>query len=415
MLPAPLSAWLIALTAAAPLQAPEADAPRTQEPRARTMVLHLRDGAVLREPARETEEGWEVSWHGTTRVWPHELVLRAKSEHELLAQASKMERSLRRDDDVRRVAYAEWLAGEGLRPEALKQLDRVLERAPDQPDAVALLARVHLPVALPPAPRDERGLEALFVRAGLLTPAGRELALQRLRPGEGLDPEQEIPGLRAALAKQLVSRSPGQRAFATLALRRLFPGSEAEGLLGRAVLDSSREVRTGAALALKAYDDPAVIVPVVRAIGSRYAEVRTNAIEALAAMEYREAVEPLYTHLVALQSGGGSGAPRVHIFTGRQRAYVQDYDVEVAQFAAIADPIINTLIEGQVLDVAVIGQTEYVVAGERASVRRALAQLTGAKPGETTTAWQKWWQEHGDEWKAVEAPPKAPTSPAGRG
>jgi hypothetical protein len=144
-------------------------------------------------------------------------------------------------------------------------------------------------------------------------------------------------------------------------------------------------------------------------------EVRTNAIEALATMEYREAVEPLYHHLVALQSGGGTSAPRVHIFTGRQRAYIQDYDVEVAQFAAIADPVINTLIEGEVLDVAVVGVTEYQVASERAAARRALSELTGATPGDTTVAWQKWWQEHGDDWRAVEPPPKAPTSPAGQG
>jgi hypothetical protein len=182
------------------------------------------------------------------------------------------------------------------------------------------------------------------------------------------------------------------------------------------VLDTSADVRGSAALALKAFADPGVILPAVRAIGSQHAEVRTNAIEALANMEYREAVEPLFHHLVSLQSGGGgSGAPRVHIFTGRQTAYVQDFDVEVAQFAAIADPIINVQVEGQVLDVAVVGVTEYVVAAERATVRRALAKLTGANPGDTTVAWQKWWQEHGDEWRAGEQPPKAPTSPAGQG
>jgi hypothetical protein len=405
-----LATWLTVLVSFAPSQAEEGprETPK-EEVRARTTVLHLSTGTVLRTRARETAEGWEVESGGEWQILPSELVVRAKSEHELLAQAQKLERALPKDDLVRRVAYADWLLGEGLLVEGLRQLDRVLERSPDQADAVTLLAGRPLPLALPPAPQSAAGLEALFAAAGRLSPAGREVAVQRLRG------ETEIPGLRAALARELVARVSGRRAFAALALRRLFPGSEAEGLLARAVLDASPEVRVGAARSLKAFEDPAVIVPAVRAIGSRYPEVRVHAIEALATMEYREAVEPLYNHLVALQSGGGTSAPRVHIFTGRQRAYIQDFDVEVAQNAAIADPVINTLIEGEVLDVAVIGSTEYQVAAERSAVRRALAQLTGAKPGETTTAWTEWWQEHGDEWRAAEPPPKAPTSPAGQG
>ena len=116
-----------------------------------------------------------------------------------------------------------------------------------------------------------------------------------------------------------------------------------------------------------------------------------------------------------MQSGGGGRAPHTYIFNGRQRAYVQDFDVEVAQNASIADPIINVLTEGSVLDVAVIGVTEYQLASERAAVRGALTQLTGANPGETTASWQRWWQEHGDEWRAGSAPPKSPSTPTGQG
>ena len=147
----------------------------------------------------------------------------------------------------------------------------------------------------------------------------------------------------------------------------------------------------------------------------KYAEVRVNAVEALAKMDYREAVEPLYARLVSVASSGGGGAPHAYIFNGTQHSYVQDFDVEVAQGAAIADPVINILLEGSVLDVAVIGMSEYEVQTERATLRRALSDLTGAHPGDTTAAWQRWWQEHGNEWKAGAAPPKAPTSPAGQG
>jgi general secretion pathway protein D len=42
---------------------------------------------------------------------------------------------------------------------------------------------------------------------------------------------------------------------------------------------------------------------------------------------------------------------RAHVAVINQRAYIQDFDVEVAQFQAVADPQINVLEEGVVLDV----------------------------------------------------------------
>jgi HEAT repeat protein len=414
-----LSAWLALVPVVSAQETRELESPAS-EPKARTTVLHLEGGAVLRTRARECADGWEVFTRGEWQLLPAGVVLRARPERELLDEAAKLERSVPRKDLVRRVAYAEWLATEGLRAEALEQLDRVLSADPDQAAALALLARAEIPLALPAANPAE--LDTFFAASARLSPAGREIAVRRLadehRPEAG-DPASTVTegsGLRAALARELLARTPGRRTFATLALRRLYPGEEAQGLLSRAVLDASSEVRTSAALALKAFDDPSVIAPALRAAGSKNPTVRENAIAALGRMEYREAVEPLFERLVALQgSSGSNGAPRVHIFNGRQRAYVQDFDVEVAQGQAIADPIINVLTEGSVLDVAVIGVNEYQIASERSALRRALVQLTGENPGETTTAWVRWWKEHGDEWQAGSLPPKAPTTPAGQG
>ena len=42
---------------------------------------------------------------------------------------------------------------------------------------------------------------------------------------------------------------------------------------------------------------------------------------------------------------------RAYVQVINQRAYIQDFDVEVAQFQAVADPQINVLLEGVVLDV----------------------------------------------------------------
>ena len=398
---------LAALVLSAPLQEPN-PAP-TGEAKPRTTVLQLEGGTVLRAKARERADGWEVWSGGEWRLVPTGMVRSARSEYELLDQAETLARALPKGDLVRRVAYADWLVSAGLHVEALEELDRVLERAPDQKDALALLARADIHLALPETPRAEAELDAWFAAGARLGCAAREIAVQRLATAP------EIPGLRSALARELVARTSGRRSLATLVLRRMFAGAETQGLLSRAVLDSSSEVRASAALALKACGDAAVIAPALRAVDSKHGDVRVNAIEALGTMDYREAVEPLFLHLVALQAGGENRTPHVHIFNGRQRSYVQDFDVEVAQGQAIADPIINILIEGSVLDVGVVGVSEFQVATERSAVRRALAKLTGANPGDTTAAWQRWWKEHGDEWQAGATPQKAPTTPAGQG
>jgi hypothetical protein len=88
-----------------------------------------------------------------------------------------------------------------------------------------------------------------------------------------------------------------------------------------------------------------------------------------------------------------SKSPASNIFVGKQIAYVQDYDVEVAQNVAVGDPQINTLMEGSVLDVRVLALSQSKIASEKAAVRTALAHLTGADPGHTTAAWLAWWEE----------------------
>ena len=56
---------------------------------------------------------------------------------------------------------------------------------------------------------------------------------------------------------------------------------------------------------------------------------------------------------------------------------MQDFDVEVAQFAAVADPQINVLHQGTVLDVRVLAVTSSgtTTRTELAAVRAALARL----------------------------------------
>ena len=283
----------------------------------------------------------------------------------------------------------------GLRVEALERIEAVLQKERDHPAALAFLSRTS--PALLELPELDVAPEALpqrideFVRAAASSGAAvtGELAVQRL--ASIVDAYPLLPELERALAH----RSPRRRAFATLALRRLFPGEAVEPLLVRAVLDGSDAVREGAARALGDVGDATVTAPVLRVLESRSSTVRVRAAEALGHMGYGAAVGPLMRRLVApLAGAAGVPTPRAHVFVGKQRAYVQDFDVEVASFEAVSDPDVNVLVEGAVLDARVTGAQAWGSPRERAAIRRSLGRITGARPGNTTRAWARWWEEN---------------------
>ncbi len=355
-------------------------------------ILVLSDGSVLRARARQHGDVWEIMDGSGWRTLPPGSVERARLEREVLAQARELARAVPAEDQNKRVALADWMLREGLAQEALRELDLVLETDPDQESAVALLAKPPVPVRLSILAGEDQA-EILRQVAGT-PPSARELGLRRLSE---IAAEGELLALQR---ENLGSHSPRLRRFAALGLRRLFPGEEVRGLLTRAVLDGSEDVRREAALSLKAVGDPAVILPAVRALDSQSSAVRENAIQALGTMGYPAAVPALVSRLAAVAAPQGASSdarpPRSNIFVGRQLAYVQDFDVEVAQGSAIADPMINVLVEGSVLDVRVIGTTIYSAQVEARNLRRSLASLVGEE--KSTKGWLEWWEQHAGDW-----------------
>ncbi len=66
----------------------------------------------------------------------------------------------------------------------------------------------------------------------------------------------------------------------------------------------------------------------------------------LRAVEKQQNIELVNDQILSVHN-----TQRAYVTVLNQRAYIQDFDVEVAQFEAVADPQINVLIEGVVLDV----------------------------------------------------------------
>ncbi|MBL8862840.1 MAG: HEAT repeat domain-containing protein [Planctomycetes bacterium] len=363
-------------------------------------ILQLSSGRAIRVLARERDGAWEYKSRGDWERLDPRAVLGAELESDAL-RAWRTERARADLKDLgARAELGRWAAARGLATEALAELDAVLEKDPDHAGALAVLRESWLfsvPSVEAPAGLEGRARAELLRFGASLPPAGREVAVLELARAS------EREALRAELAQELWSPVVVRRSFAALALRRIFPGEEVRPLLVHAVRDASTDVRRASARALRSAGDPALVVPLVRALESSSVSIRANAAAALGEMGYAAAVEPLVARMArALQSSSSARAPHAHVFFGRQLAYVQDFDVEVAQFQAVADPQVNVLLEGSTLDAAVIATREETMMIEIVEVRRALERLTGQRPGGNARAWLAWWEQHGASWRAAD-------------
>ncbi|MFO1009207.1 MAG: HEAT repeat domain-containing protein [Planctomycetota bacterium] len=368
----------------------------------RRCILELNSGQKIRVLARQTNGAWEYQSKGQWKALQPGQVTGVELEKDALAtfEAARAKANLKQPEH--RLELARLALDHGLVQEGIDQLEFVLRGEPDRKEALELLARRWLmtvpsldvaPEALPKAKEE-------LLRFGAGAPATvRELAVNELKKLPADD------ALRADLEKELRSSVDSRRSFAALALRRLLPGNSVKPLVMHAVLDPSEDVRRGSSLALKAVNDPAVALPMVKALASKNGTLRMRAAEALGNMGYAAALEPVMARMASVAAGGGGGdrLPHSHIFVGTQRAYIQDFDVEVAQFQAVADPQVNTLIEGMTTEAAVSGELVVESATESVVLRRAARQLAGVDVGDTNKAWLDWWNKNKSKWLGGDA------------
>jgi hypothetical protein len=364
-------------------------------------IVHLRSGQTVRAVTRFSGGQWEYrakdGWRSIEPGFVDSTVL----ESEVLRTWREKKSTTPPSDLDLRVKIADWALSSGLATEGLAEMDAVLSFEPDCPAALQSL-RAHtgvlrVPTISVPQADLARAKQELFRFGAGLPVAAREFAVIEM---EKLARDESM---RDELLAELRSPVDVRRSFAALALRRLLPGEGIRPILMHAILDPSEGVRAASSLALRAANEPGVIVPIVRVLeASQSPELRMRAAEALGNMGYKAAVQPLVARLASAQSDAGSPGriPHANIFVGRQVAFVQDFDVEVAQFQAVADPQINVLIEGAALDAAVAGVQDIGVSVEVAAVRNSLERLTGASPGRTTKAWLAWWDQNGARWRS---------------
>ncbi|QDV08300.1 hypothetical protein Poly30_38370 [Planctomycetes bacterium Poly30] len=370
-------------------QEPNAPVSNERPEPARRRILQTTGGGILRGKSRMTDEGqWQVKLErGWTDV-PSAAVESVFLESELLDELD----ARKKKDGLEPADLLEWTLGAGLLKEAFELGDRLVEEFPRDFDLRMVAAGQ---VARFVAGLPERGAENELEELREIGSRGSHLVAEAIV--ERLATAAPRGELLAALHEDLRSRKTGRRSFASLAMGRLFSTEDPRALLLHSVYDPSVEVRRSAALGLADMGSAEVCGPLVKALGSKSSTVRTRAAEALGSTRDSVFVEPLMDRALTLfaqgSSGGSQRPPRGYIFIGTQRAYVQDFDVEVAARSSIADPVINTLLEGSVLGASVISLETATISVERRAFLGALALTTGQTPGRGRPSdWKAWWE-----------------------
>ncbi len=200
------------------------------------------------------------------------------------------------------------------------------------------------------------------------------------------------------LAWALRSKNEEMRIFAAGQLAEVGGRRALQPLLHRAIFDPSDDVRFAAIDAAKVIGDPNLALPLIRALNSDDSHVREHAAASLGRLSDVRGVR----YLVYKFEAHGGGSPRVYSMFANQLTFIQDFDVEVAQTAFIADPIVGVIQEGIVLDVVVVATEQVRYFVEREVIHVALRRLTGATnvPKEDG-AWAKWYRENGEKLTAA--------------
>jgi hypothetical protein len=116
------------------------------------------------------------------------------------------------------------------------------------------------------------------------------------------------------------------------------------------------------------------------------------------------------------RQGLPGGATRAHMAVVSQQSYIRDFDVEVAQAAMIANPVVGVIQSGTVLDVTVMAVTTHrnLILD---SYRDAIREIAGADPGKDPEKWKEWLEKQRQaKANAKDAPePATPKKPKDNG
>ena len=360
--------------------------------------VRLDDGRVLVGKVVERGDQLEITTYDGVVVVPRAKVVERRDDETLRRALA---------DDAKKLAPTPFVHLQlaidardvGLQPEMWRYLDLVVKAldagGTTTADADSLAAQRRrldeflgqlepqlLPRKLRCAPTAKRVHELLgLIRAD--TSPGRAAAIQALLVREP-NADQD---LRSEARRNSSERC---RIGALSAIQRRELAGNDRFVLRTAVLDNSTEVRHAAIDLARGHDDAVAVQYLAPGLMHPSSKVRVRTAEAFADLGHPDAVKLLV--LAGPNAGKALAAAdqgiRAHVAFLNQQAYIRDFDVEVAQAAFIADPKIDVLQSGVVLDVTNHGVYEEIVIVR--AWQKALKDLTKSDPGANPRLWASW-------------------------
>jgi hypothetical protein len=396
--------------------------------------VRLDDGRVLVGKVVEKGDALEITTTDGVVLVPVKKVIGRRLEADLRAELAKKARSAG-DTAFAHLHLAIEARSYGLATELWQHLDRAIELQ-NETQASRLAANAGRDGTEVPAARDplQRRIEDFLAQLEPeLLPRKWRAADTRVRVHQLLDQLRSGfgPGKTTAIEELLVRepnadqelrtearRNPSERrricALAAL-MRREIAGNE-HFVLRTAVLDGSNEVRDAAIELVREQGHDAAEAVQYMAPGLMHgsSRIRIRTAEAFAGLGHPDAVKLL---VLAGPNAGKALASadtgvRGHVAFLNQQAYIRDFDVEIASAAFIADPKVDTLQSGVVLDVNVAGVFEEVRIVR--AYQLALKQLTRSDPGANPRVWTTWLAGLVEQAPAAKPAPTTPARGNGR-
>lgn len=379
---------LVALFAGAVLVAPE--------------VVELHDGSRLVGELRSSKEGVVLTSPLGRLEIGHDQIARLERRNDLLTR-HRLAQAAAGTQPHALLSLASFDLDRGLYPEAFDAADAARAAGADPALIEALQQRLAADALLDGAapalpPTDDATRRKLLVRLIGSSESRAAFARPLLLAGE---PQ----ATQAFLLDRLANGPASERRAAAHLLGEQLSDRALGKLVRASLIDSDDQVRGAAREAALRSRHPELAVPYLKALETDDSRFRERAYPALAELRDPRAVDGLIAMLeprAAPGSGAGSSPPHANVYFGEQRAFVRDFDVEIAQGAVIAKPVIGVLQSGVVLDVAVAG-VFVIRAEERRAALGALKKLTGQSFGADAATWHAWWKQQGGTLPSVAA------------
>lgn len=359
----------VAFHAAAPLGAQE--------------LLTLRDGSRLEGTVAERAGGLLVASPLGRRQLARDEVQSRESAEPLRARFESHRATRPASLRSARVALARWCFEQGLTSGCIEELEAALQMgAIEDEGAMQLAGRLSAQWQVHPGEDADKGRDRREYLQGLFRDYAARGFVQAAIAYHRVEPLREDPVFRLAMG-QLRSESESARFLgATVAGAYRSNVERVAPLYRRSLADPSGTVRHASVRSLAGSDDPAFARLYAKNLDHGAQRVRMHAAEALGNLGAMQGAAPL---IAALRATAGATVPRNHIAVTTQRAYVKDFDVEVAAGAVIADPVVDIVQDGAVLDVAAVA-----ISIERTIYVQALKRLAGRDFGFDVAKWEAW-------------------------